>query len=55
MCGYFTFPEEKTVGKTSHFIEGGSLDFSSFESPPCRVTQDVFIEDGTSHILETLF
>ena len=31
---------------------GGSLDFSSFESPPCRVTQDVFIVDGISHILK---
>ena len=26
-----------------------------FESPRCRVTQDVFIVDGTSHILGTLF
>ena len=55
MCGYFTFPEEKTVGKTSHFIAGGFLDFSSFESPRCWVTHDVFILDGTSHILGSLF
>ena len=29
ICGYFTFPELKTVNETFHFIAGGPLVFCS--------------------------